>query len=49
MVHTYDGMLFSHEKERNAFVITCMTLEHIMLSEVSHKDKYCVISLISEI
>ena len=31
------------------FAATCIDLENIMLSELSEKDKYCMISLICRI
>ena len=43
MVHTYNGILLSHKKnEIMPFVVTCLDLEIIILSEVSQteKDKY---------
>ena len=49
VVHVYDGILLSHEKnEIMPFAATWMDLEMIILSEVSRteKDKYHMISLI---
>ena len=48
VAHIYNGMLLSHEKnEIMPFAATCMDLEMITLSEVSHteKDKYHMILL----
>ena len=47
MVHIYNGMWFSHKKDEiMSFAATWMELEIIILSEVSQKDKYHIISLI---
>ena len=53
VVHVYNGILLSHEKNKNKNKImlvaaTWMQLEIIILSEVSQKekDKYHMISLI---
>ena len=48
MVHTYNGILFSHKmNEILAFAATWMNLEIIILSEVrqTEKDKYYMTSL----
>ena len=41
VVHTDNGTLVSHKKERNwiSFVVMCMNLESVIQSEVSQKDK----------
>ena len=51
MVHLYNVILCSIKKELLPFETAWMELESIMLSEMSQtvKDKYCMISLISEI
>ena len=49
MVHIYNGILFSHKKNKiMQFAATWMDLEIVILSEVSQtqKDKYHMISLI---
>ena len=41
MVHIYDGILLSHEKnEIMSFAMTWMDLEIVILSEVSQTEKY---------
>ena len=41
VVHIHNGILLSHQKERNpAFLATWMDLETIMLSEVSHTMRH---------
>ena len=48
VVYIYNGILLSHKKnEIMPFAATCMDLEMITLSEVSHteKDKYHMILL----
>ena len=48
-LHTYNGMLLSHKKERNWVIVeTWMDLETVIQSEVSQKEKnkYCIILLI---
>ena len=37
MVHTHNGLLLSHKKERNNGICSNMPLEIIMLSEVRHE------------
>ena len=40
VVHIYDGILFSHKKERNClFVVRWVDLETVIQSEVSQKEK----------
>ena len=40
MVHIYNGILFSHKKEKiMPFAATWMELETLILSEVSQKEK----------
>ena len=50
VVHTYSGLLLSHEKKNEImpFPTTWMDLEIVLLSEVNQteKDKYHMISLI---
>ena len=47
VIHTHNGILFSDEKGRYLPICDNMdALEHIMLSEISEKGKYCMISLI---
>ena len=49
MVHTYNGVSFSHiKKEILPFATTWLDCEGIMLNEISQteKGKYCIISLI---
>ena len=45
VVYIYNAKLFSHLKIKEIlpFVTTWMDLEGIMLSEMSDKDKYCII------
>ena len=47
--YTYSRLSFSLRKEMKYLicVVTCMNLDHIMLSEISQtpKDKYCMIPL----
>ena len=46
-VYKYNGVLLSHKKEWILSPATLwMDLEGIMLSEMSEKDKHCMISLI---
>ena len=46
-VHKYNGIWFSHKKDETMpSAATWMELEVIILSEVSQKDKYRIISLI---
>ena len=47
VVHTYDGILFSHEKSEILPFVTWVEPEGIMRSEISQteKDKYHTISL----
>ena len=40
----YDGMLFSHEKERD--LPTRVDVMGVLLSERSHEDKYCMVLLV---
>ena len=46
-IHTYNGILLRHKKERMPFLATWMNLVIIILSEVSQKekDKYHMILL----
>ena len=49
MVHIYNGVLLIHKKEQNnAFAVTWMQLEILILSEVSQKEKdeYRIVSVI---
>ena len=47
VVHVYNGILLSHKKNKiRPFVATWMDPEISILSEVSQKDKYHMISLI---
>ena len=49
MVHIYNGILFSHKKEKlMPFAAAWIELEIVVLSEVSHKekDKYHMIARI---
>ena len=47
MVHKHDEMVLSHKMNTiMPFAATWMNLEIIIISEVSHKEKYCMISLI---
>ena len=51
VVHTYNGILLSHKKNKILpLVTTWMDLEDILPSEISHieKDTYCMISLLWE-
>ena len=50
MVYIHNGILLSHRKNKiMPFAATWMELEILILSEVSQKDKYHMISLISGI
>ena len=50
MVYINNGILFSHKKNKiMPFAATWMESEILILSEVSQKDKYNMISLISGI
>ena len=42
----YSGILFSHKNEIIPFLTTQIDLKVILLTEVSQKDKYCMISLL---
>ena len=42
----YNGILLKHKKDENLPFGTWMDLESVMLSEISQKDKYHMISLI---
>ena len=45
VVYPYNGILLSHKKnEILALAATLMDLKRIMLSEMSEKDKYCMLS-----
>ena len=45
VVYTYNGILFSQEKEGNPTICDNMDgLEGIMLSEISQRKKYCKMS-----
>ena len=45
--HIYNGTLLGHKKNGIfPFTATLMDLEDIMLSEISQKEKCCMISLI---
>ena len=48
VVHIYNGTLLSHKKKNETmpFAATWMDLEIIILSAVSQKDKYHMVSLI---
>ena len=48
VVHAYNGILFSFEKEILTHATTWMNLEDMMLSEInqSQKDKYCMTPLL---
>ena len=40
MAHIYNGILFSHKKDKiMSFVLTWMELETLILNEVSQKEK----------
>ena len=39
-VHTHNGILLSHEKERMSLAATWMDLETLILSEISQKEEY---------
>ena len=46
MVHIYNGTLLGHKKNKILpFTATLMDSEDIMLSEISQKEKCCMISL----
>ena len=49
--HTHSEIVFGHKKETLLFVTTWMGFEGMKLSGISQteKDKYCMISFISEI
>ena len=49
--HTHNVILLSHKKRMKIlpFATTWMDLEGILLSEISQKDNYCMISLICRI
>ena len=47
VVFAYNGILFSHKTDILPFATTWMDLEDIVLSEVSQRDKFSMISLIS--
>ena len=49
MLHIYNGILLSYKKELMPFAAKWMQPEIIILSEVSQKDKYHMISLICRI
>ena len=42
----YSGILFTHKKRNLEFAATWMNLEGIMLSEISQKHRYRMISLL---
>ena len=45
VVHIYNGILLSHKKnEIESFVETWMDLETVIQSEVSQKNKYCLLT-----
>jgi hypothetical protein len=49
VVHTHDGVRFSHNKNKIlSFLVKQIELQVIMLSEIgqTHKDEYCMFSLI---
>ena len=39
MAHIYNGILLSHKKKLNLFVVRCMDLESVIQSEISQKEK----------
>ena len=46
-LHTHNGILLSHKKERNwSFVEMWMDLESVIQSEISQKEKnkYCILT-----
>ena len=50
VVHIHNGELFSHKKNKiMPFTARWMQLEIIMLSEMSKREKYHIISLICRI
>lgn len=44
-VQMYNRILLSHRKNEILFATTWMDLKGIRLSEISQKNKYCIISL----
>ena len=49
-IYMYIYIYISHKKnEILPFAATCMDLRSMILSEISDKDKYCMISLIRQI
>ena len=46
VVHIYSGILLSLKKEKMPFAVIWMDLDIFILSEVSQKEKYHMISLI---
>ena len=48
MIHIYNGILAIKKNEIMPFVATWMDLEIIILSEISQRKKYYMISLICE-
>ena len=45
--HTYNGILLTHKNNKvMPFAATWMDLEIVILSEISQKDKYHMISLL---
>ena len=47
MVYIYNEVLFSHEEKENLAICNKMDeTQGLMLSEMSEKDKFCLVSLI---
>ena len=44
VVHVYNEILLSHKNESDSFVVMWKNLDSVIRSEVSQKNKYCILT-----